>query len=407
MRRIGSEEWWRTVSSAAAPTLAVAVAAAVWWLAVDAGPLVDLQAYRDAAQTALGGRSPYVPALVPFVYPPAGLLLVLPAGLGAPLGTAAAAWTSASVAALARSVWLLTRRAWPDLPVPSLRQRACWLFAAACVLEPTLLTLAFGQVGLLLLWLTVEGMRDQPAGARRVWLVGVAAAAKLTSAVVLLGLAAAGRWRSVLWGVVGAVGATAAAALLSPAAFRDYVGGAWRLAADVNTRPDAQNHAVTNLVRLLGGPATYGWLLAALVLVVGVGVAAWSWRSGDELAGLATVLVTGLVVSPVSWGHHWVAMYPALVLLLRELRPRQRWGCWALLVTASLAAVTHVDVLGSLGEGVQRAGESWSLWTVLARDWYSAWGLAFLSWAAARAVRSPRASAAPAQAPTARVPSVR
>ena len=58
------------------------------------------------------------------------------------------------------------------------------------------------------------------------------------------------------------------------------------------------------------------------------------------MQGWLTCALTGLIVSPVSWDHHWVWVAPALAVLadaaVRAARAA-RWACWALL--AVLAAV--------------------------------------------------------------------
>ena len=41
-------------------------------------------------------------------------------------------------------------------------------------------------------------------------------------------------------------------------------------------------------------------------------------RRGDWLGATAATGTTGLLVSPISWAHHWVWILPALVLLLRS-----------------------------------------------------------------------------------------
>jgi alpha-1,2-mannosyltransferase len=388
---------------------AIAVVVVARWAMVS-GSRIDVDTFRAAGHAVLRGASPYgISAVVPFVYPPAGALLVLPTVVGPSAAAGALAWIVLSLAALARTAWLLARMAWPDASTYSRVSRMGWLLAGACVLEPTLVTLSYGQVGLVLLWLVVEGMAQQPDGARRTWLVGVAAAVKLTPLVVVVALVAARRWRSAAWAAVGLVGATATAAVLAPAAMRDYVGGTWRLAQGVNSTPDLFNHSLIGTTTLLAAPAWVGLALAAATLVGGVVLTAALWRRGDELAGLATVLVTGLLVSPVSWPHHWVAAYPALVLLVREVgRLSGRTAATALLVLGLLGMLTWIDQVGVEGSRVLPDGATW--W-VVPREWYVVWGLAFLAYVAATVVHIGRrdpvraalstTDAAPAERPTA------
>ena len=51
--------------------------------------------------------------------------------------------------------------------------------------------------------------------------------------------------------------------------------------------------------------------------VIGLAVAAILARRGDWLGATAVTGATGLLVSPISWAHHWVWILPALVLLIR------------------------------------------------------------------------------------------
>ncbi len=62
-------------------------------------------------------------------------------------------------------------------------------------------------------------------------------------------------------------------------------------------------------VRLLGGPDHVGgWFMLELVVVstAGLAVAAVLARRGDWLGAAAVTGTTGLLVSPISWTHHWV-----------------------------------------------------------------------------------------------------
>ena len=80
------------------------------------------------------------------------------------------------------------------------------------------------------------------------------------------------------------------------------------------------------LVRLFGGvsQARPAWFAAA-VLIGGGGLllAAWASRRGEELLGIATCALTALLVSPISWSHHWVwvvLLVPCGIRLLRDPR---------------------------------------------------------------------------------------
>jgi alpha-1,2-mannosyltransferase len=66
--------------------------------------------------------------------------------------------------------------------------------------------------------------------------------------------------------------------------------------------------------------------------VAGLACAALLDRAGQPVAGMLTCALTGLLVSPISWDHHWVWIVPGLVLLVHlaaRARGRARAAWWA------------------------------------------------------------------------------
>jgi len=151
------------------------------------------------------------------------------------------------------------------------------------------------------------------------------------------------------------------------------------------------NHSLNGVSTVVGLPSWMGLTLATLGLVAGITVTALLWRRHDELGGLSTVLVTGLLVSPVSWVHHWVAAFPALVLLLRGISTR-RGGARVLLATALVGMVAGTDALALHGGGLLDPG---GIWSTALQEWYVVWGLALVCWAGSPVVRN-RSAPAPA-----------
>jgi alpha-1,2-mannosyltransferase len=59
------------------------------------------------------------------------------------------------------------------------------------------------------------------------------------------------------------------------------------------------------------------WLLASAVAAVLAGFALRETvRASDVLATLVTVQIFGLLVSPISWSHHWVWVVPAMLWMV-------------------------------------------------------------------------------------------
>ena len=64
-----------------------------------------------------------------------------------------------------------------------------------------------------------------------------------------------------------------------------------------------------------GPDARAYWLVAAVVVgIAGLATSILASRRGHELLGLVACAATGLLVSPVTWSHHYVYVVPAFVL---------------------------------------------------------------------------------------------
>ncbi|HEU5419024.1 MAG TPA: glycosyltransferase 87 family protein [Streptosporangiaceae bacterium] len=151
--------------------------------------------------------------------------------------------------------------------------------------------------------------------------VGVAAAIKLTPAIFIVWFLLARRPRAALtaagtFGCCGLLGY-----LVAPAASRLY----WTRLFDDTGRVSgsylSNQSPYGTLSRVLGGVSQVGGWYVIIPLVIGaagLAVAAVLARRGDWLGGAAVTGVTGLLVSPVSWTHHWVWILPALFVLARH-----------------------------------------------------------------------------------------
>ena len=83
----------------------------------------------------------------------------------------------------------------------------------------------------------------------------------------------------------------------------------------------AGNQSLDGLITRLAGSVKAGhpvtWIAAAVVFAAGRGDvrrAAGPQRSPDTRARPALAALTGLLVSPVSWDHHWVWIVPGVVV---------------------------------------------------------------------------------------------
>ncbi|MET7622658.1 glycosyltransferase 87 family protein [Streptomyces sp. NPDC005408] len=190
------------------------------------------------------------------------------------------------------------------------------------LLEPVRDTFSFGQVNLLLLalvladaWLLSTG-RGRFAG----FGIGLAAAIKLTPAVFIGYLLVTRRWRAAATAVAVAISATLLAMWVAPDASRVYWTEAMWNTDRVGSLAYVSNQSWQGVVARLSepdAPSRLVWALGVIVILC-----LWVWRArravaaGDELAGFAVTGLTACLISPVTWVHHLVWVFPALAVLI-------------------------------------------------------------------------------------------
>ncbi len=341
-----------------------------YWMLVWERPryfsMIDTRVYFAGAQLLLHGGPLYTMrvtgAHLPFTYPPAAAVLFswMP---GAGLWWAKTASIALSQCAFVACVWLMFR--WLQVP-----RRICWGvagFAAAGLfwLEPVQATLHFGQVNLLLMLLVLADLTRRPRWIPAGVLIGIASGLKLVPAIFIVYLFLVGRTRAALT-AIGVFAATIALGfVIIPSQSADY----WTRYALDSSRDGSIVHVsnqslLAMISRLAGSPAAGHdmWLVAALVVgATGLCLATLFYRSGREVTGALTCACTGLLVSPISWNHHWVWAAPvAIALGHRAWQARDPWAGLALL---GWLAVFGSDVIWRVprSHGHEYAWTGWQL----------------------------------------------
>ena len=286
---------------------------------------LDNEVYRAGAQAVLHHEPLYgrltMPAWVgnlPFIYPPIAAVLFLPlAALPIQLG-----W--GLLAALGTlGVGAVLRAANPARPL--------LLLIGAFCLEPLWHTIALGQVNLLLMTLVVLDLLVLPESRWRGVLIGLAAAIKLTPLIFVLHLVITGR-------KAAAGRALATFGLLNLAGLVLLPGDTVRFwTSQVLGGTDAPNNAwggnqsLNGMIQRLSGQAHWAFALAVLAglmcLAIALPLAHRLHRRGEALAAVLVTGFCGVLISPISWTHHWVWVIPLFGLLVRQ---RSRWGLVAL-----------------------------------------------------------------------------
>jgi alpha-1,2-mannosyltransferase len=206
-------------------------------------------------------------------------------------------------------------------------------------------------------------------------LIGIAAAIKLTPAFFVVYFLARRQYRPAATAAVTFAVATGLAFALAPGDSVDY----WQSAIFDANRPGppwfASNQSLRGaLSRLELAPGlTFG---AWAVLVVAVLALAWfgARRTWDPGVALLVVAAAGLLVSPVSWSHHWVWVVPAVaVWALRAYR--RVVPVVLLLVTTAMFTIGPRYVPYGHDQEI-----AWAWWQHVIGDGYLLAALGFLVW---------------------------
>ncbi|MEV5382752.1 glycosyltransferase 87 family protein [Streptomyces sp. NPDC052721] len=293
--------------------------------------MIDLMVYRAEGATVRAGGDLYAlratAAHLPTTYPPFAALLFtpLPSLDTALLRELATAGNLALLVVFVRLSLKLVGHA---------RVETVWWVAAPAVwCEPVWTTVRYGQINLLLAVLVLWDLTRRPAGGYDRWTgvgLGLAAAVKLTPALFPVFLLATGLvarlrgghgepWlRHARGAAVAFAGATLlAAAVLPYDSWRFWTGMLFR-ASRVGHAEDTANQALRGvLARLLRTPDPGAlWMTCvAVVAVLGLAVAVRAELRGKRAWAVCACAVTALLISPVSWTHHWVWCVPLVLLL--------------------------------------------------------------------------------------------
>ena len=263
---------------------------------------------------------------VQFTYPPFAAVIFAVASV---LSWTAMRWamTLASLAALGLSLWLVFG-ALGYRDRPAIRVGATLgVSALALATEPVQQTLGLGQVNLLLMLLVtadlLTGGAMTPGGRTRWWHglgIGIAAGVKLTPLIFIPYLLLIRRYRQAATATATfAVTVALGYAILPKDSVTYWAHGLFLSANRIVFLGTRGNQSLRGIVTRLAGSVNAGaapWLvLAILVVIAGLVAAAWLYRAGQPVPAMLACALTGLLVSPLSWDHHWVWVAPGIALL--------------------------------------------------------------------------------------------
>ena len=404
IRELPSAAWWPTVVWRLFQLFTLTtVALAGQRLLFSDAYRIDVDVYRMGGQAWLDGSSLYSDGVLfttvaglglPFTYPPLAAVVFAPfAWLS--LDAASTTITVVTFALLVVSMLIVLTRldVWQHSNAASGApwRRRCWLAVAAVAvgamaLEPIQANFDFGQINVVLMTLVIADCVPRKTPWPRGLLIGVAIALKLTPAVFLLYLLMRRDTRALLTSIASAVVATAVGFAL---AWRDSVQYWTETVRDTDRIGTITYHTNQNiagaLARLgLGESLRFGlWVVACFAVLA---LTVWAVRrvllEEQPVLALVCVAMFGLVVSPVSWSHHWVWALPAVVVT-GVLAYRYRNV--ALGVISAIGVILMVTAPINLMPKHQET--SAALWRQLIGDSYVWWALALIAVAGAVTLR--------------------
>jgi alpha-1,2-mannosyltransferase len=235
-------------------------------------------------------------------------------------------------------------------------------------------TLDFGQINLVLVagvFAAMVAVRSSVAGLG----VGAGAGLKLTPAISGLYFLATRRFAAAAWSFAGFALTVALGFLVSARDSWQYWFHLLGAADRVGPVGSAINQSLRGaLSRSLGHDVemSWPWLLAVAVSAVLTWLALRSAvRASDTLAAVLAVQLFGLLVSPISWSHHWLWVIPVVLWIVYAAA-----GRGALALAGAWVVVTGADLVTFLIEQQPSIWEIPRPWPLAALGWaYPALGL--------------------------------
>lgn len=331
--------------------------AARWMNDARTAAMIDIDVYRNAGAALLHGESLYGEAAsahgLPYLYTPFASVLFAPFSWLSVQQTHVV-WTMLLLA----SLYVVVRQSL-EYASPALIERHRLLvsmgaFGATLALEPVAQNFKFGQINLVIAAAILLDLRGRTGPLPRGVLIGIAAGVKLTPLIFVAYLFFTERRRVA---IVAASTFTATVAI----GFAISASSSWTYWTDVAYDTSRVGVAfVTNqsingfFSRILGGPEAVGILYklpSVAVCIGGLMIAVRAARQGRPMLGDVVVGLTALLVSPISWSHHWVWIIP-LFAWLALASDAPRWGKYAAIAGFTVFWISPIQWIPR-GDGVE------------------------------------------------------
>ncbi|MGD7002346.1 glycosyltransferase family 87 protein [Corynebacterium halotolerans] len=327
---------------------------------------VDMAIYRAGVREFLSGGEMYSQPmaagdlLLPFIYPPFGALVLTPL-TAFDLFTDDQAGNIMIVLSgllVLLCLYLVFRALLGTASKSTVWAAAAVSWAAALAIEPIWLNASFAQINVVLMALVVLDLVPRKRWLPQGWLIGIAAAIKIAPAAMLLYFLLRKDFRAILTAVASGIVVTVLAALARWDATWEYftvvlLGMGTDSEFGVDSTYTSNSSLKGMVMRFFdtreamdanGTLLNIIWLLLVVLTVIcGALLMLRLFRRGMQVEAWLVNAVVMLLISPVSWSHHWVwlgILLPVMAwrLLARAPRGGARiflgtvLGVWAVLV---------------------------------------------------------------------------
>ncbi|MCK0173380.1 MULTISPECIES: glycosyltransferase 87 family protein [Mycobacteriaceae] len=331
-------------SPAWAPTLAwrlfclltvAALGYAGWRLLGHVPYRIDIDVYRMGGQAWLDGRPLYaddatfstkIDLDLPFTYPPLAAIVFAPF-TWVSLEVASTAITAITLVLLIAAMTIVLTRldvSPPDrLSSAPIWLRRVWIASAIVALaaifcEPIKANFDFGQINVVLMTLVIADCVPRRTPWPRGLLLGLAIALKLTPAVFLLYFLLRRDVRTMLTTAASVVVLTLIGFAFAWRDSLEYWGHTLRDTDRIGAATLNTNQNIAGALARIGLGEDVRFVVWVIACFAVLGLTVWAarraLRADEPLLALISVAMFGLVVSPVSWSHHWVWSLPTVVV---------------------------------------------------------------------------------------------
>ena len=191
--------------------------------------------------------------------------------------------------------------------------------AVAIWTEPVFRDIYLGQINLILMAAILWDLTQPDTRRNKGFLTGVAAGIKLIPLIFVPYLLLARKFREAAMVIAGFVATLVVGfAVIGKDSSKYWFGGIFYNGGRTGFTGWLGNQSLDGLITRLAGSIHAGkpfyYVVAFVVLVVGVAAAALLDRAGHLLPAILLAELTGDLISPISWDHHWVWIAPAMTV---------------------------------------------------------------------------------------------